>query len=68
MDREVNEIDRKNLVLKRSLISVSDKSELGPLVKKLAEKGVELLASGGTARYIKSLGLKVTPLGNNWEP
>ncbi|MEC8623973.1 MAG: bifunctional phosphoribosylaminoimidazolecarboxamide formyltransferase/IMP cyclohydrolase [Bdellovibrionota bacterium] len=62
MNREVNEIDRKNLFLKRSLISVSDKSELGPLVKKLAEKGVELIASGGTARYIRSLGLKVTPL------
>ncbi len=62
MENEVKEICQKELTLKRSLISVSDKSGLGPLVKMLADKGVELIASGGTAQYIKSLGLKVTPL------
>ena len=68
MDREVNETDRKNLVLKRSLISVSDKTNLEPLVKRLADKGVELIASGGTAHYIKSLGLRGnTSSRNHWK-
>ena len=62
MESELQELGQKKLTLKRSLISVSDKSKLGPLVKMLAKKGVEMIASGGTANYIKSLGLEVTPL------
>jgi phosphoribosylaminoimidazolecarboxamide formyltransferase/IMP cyclohydrolase len=44
----------------RALISVSDKTGLGPLVRALAARGVELISTGGTAGLIRSEGLAVT--------
>jgi phosphoribosylaminoimidazolecarboxamide formyltransferase/IMP cyclohydrolase len=44
---------------RRALVSVSDKSELGPFATGLAELGFELLSTGGTARFLKELGLPV---------
>jgi phosphoribosylaminoimidazolecarboxamide formyltransferase/IMP cyclohydrolase len=43
-------------VIKRALISVSDKSGLEDLVRTLAGFGVEIVSSGGTAKKIKELG------------
>lgn len=45
-----------------ALISVFDKSDLEPVVKKLAHMGVELISTGGTQTYLESLGLPVTPV------
>ncbi len=45
--------------VKRALISVSDKSGLEEFVKGLNELGVEILSTGGTAKLIKGLGIKV---------
>ena len=45
--------------VKRALISVSDKQGLDEFVKGLNELGVEILSTGGTAKLIKSLGIKV---------
>jgi phosphoribosylaminoimidazolecarboxamide formyltransferase/IMP cyclohydrolase len=45
--------------VKRALISVSDKSGLEEFVKGLDELGVEILSTGGTAKLISSLGIKV---------
>jgi phosphoribosylaminoimidazolecarboxamide formyltransferase / IMP cyclohydrolase len=47
------------IAVKRALISVSDKSGLEPLVKKLSSMGVEILSTGGTAKFISSLGVEV---------
>lgn len=44
------------MVVKRALISVSDKSGLEDLVKALEPYGVEIVSSGGTAKRIKELG------------
>jgi phosphoribosylaminoimidazolecarboxamide formyltransferase/IMP cyclohydrolase len=44
------------LVVKRALVSVSDKSGLEELVKALESYGVEIVSSGGTAKRIKGLG------------
>ena len=44
---------------RRALLSVSDKSGLLPLGEGLAALGFELVASGGTARALKSGGLEV---------
>jgi phosphoribosylaminoimidazolecarboxamide formyltransferase/IMP cyclohydrolase len=49
-------------VIQRALISVYDKTGLDVLARGLAELGVELVASGGTARYLETLGLEVTPV------
>ena len=43
-------------MIKRALISVSDKSDLEELVKVLDAIGVEIVSSGGTAKKIKELG------------
>ncbi|NND14661.1 MAG: bifunctional phosphoribosylaminoimidazolecarboxamide formyltransferase/IMP cyclohydrolase, partial [Acidimicrobiia bacterium] len=44
----------------RALISVYDKTGLEVLAKTLNEAGVELVSSGGTARFLRDLGYRVT--------
>jgi phosphoribosylaminoimidazolecarboxamide formyltransferase / IMP cyclohydrolase len=48
--------------MRRALISVYDKAGLDEFAAGLAELGVELVASGGTAAFISELGLAVTPV------
>ncbi|MBU4376738.1 MAG: bifunctional phosphoribosylaminoimidazolecarboxamide formyltransferase/IMP cyclohydrolase [Candidatus Omnitrophica bacterium] len=50
--------------VKRALISVSDKTGLEDLVKTLAGMGVEILSTGGTAKFIRSLGVKVAEVSD----
>ncbi len=45
--------------VKKALISVSDKSGLEEFAKGLDELGVEILSTGGTAKLISGLGIKV---------
>lgn len=47
-------------VVRRALLTVSDKSGLAEFGKGLAAAGVELLATGGTAKSLMAAGLKVT--------
>ena len=47
-------------VKKTALIAVSDKRDLEPLVTSLSNQGWEMLATGGTAKVITSLGVAVT--------
>ncbi|NYJ02582.1 phosphoribosylaminoimidazolecarboxamide formyltransferase/IMP cyclohydrolase [Nocardioides thalensis] len=46
--------------IKRALVSVFDKTGLDDLVRGLADAGVELVSTGGSAALIESLGLPVT--------
>ena len=48
--------------IQRALISVSDKTGLEELAKVLQEWGVELIASGGTAKFLTDQGFPVTPV------
>lgn len=48
--------------IKRALISVSDKTGLDTLVQALDKKKVEIISTGGTAKYIESLGIKVVKI------
>ncbi|WP_375687467.1 bifunctional phosphoribosylaminoimidazolecarboxamide formyltransferase/IMP cyclohydrolase [Pseudooceanicola sp. LIPI14-2-Ac024] len=45
--------------LRRALISVSDKTGLVELAQALAERGIDLLSTGGTAKALRDAGLKV---------
>ena len=45
--------------IKRALLSVSDKTGLLPFAKSLAELGVELISTGGTAAALRTAGLEV---------
>lgn len=47
------------MTIQRALFSVSDKSGLVPFAKKLHERGVELLSTGGTAKALRDAGLPV---------
>jgi phosphoribosylaminoimidazolecarboxamide formyltransferase / IMP cyclohydrolase len=49
-------------MIERALISVHDKTGLAELAQGLADLGVELVASGGTATAIADLGIDVVPV------
>ena len=46
-------------VIRRALLSVSDKAGLADLGRALAERGVELVSTGGTAKALREAGLAV---------
>jgi phosphoribosylaminoimidazolecarboxamide formyltransferase / IMP cyclohydrolase len=48
--------------IQRALLSVSDKTGLIPLARALAQAGVELLSTGGTAKALRDAGVKTTDL------
>lgn len=50
--------------MSRALLSVSDKSGLVPFAHGLAALGMELVASGGTARVLREAGLDVTEVAD----
>jgi len=50
-------------MVRRAVLSVSDKAGLVPLARRLAALGVELLSTGGTQRALADAGLRVTPVG-----
>jgi hypothetical protein len=50
--------------IRRALISVSDKTGLVDFAKALADRGVELLSTGGTAATLRDAGLTVTDVAD----
>ena len=48
----------------RALVSVSDKTGLEDLAKGLNEHGIEILSTGGTAKFISDLGIPVTEVAD----
>jgi len=50
--------------IKRALISVSDKNGILEFAKKLAERGVAILSTGGTEKLLKEKGVAVTPVSD----
>jgi phosphoribosylaminoimidazolecarboxamide formyltransferase/IMP cyclohydrolase len=48
--------------VRRALISVSEKSGVVEFARGLAERGVEILSTGGTARLLAEHGVPVTPV------
>ena len=48
--------------IRRALLSVSDKTGLAEFARRLSRQGVELIASGGTARALRKADLDVTDL------
>jgi phosphoribosylaminoimidazolecarboxamide formyltransferase/IMP cyclohydrolase len=51
-------------MVRRALVSVSDKTGLVPFAKRLAALGVEILSTGGTQRTLAEAGLKVVSVGD----
>jgi len=48
-----------DVTIRRALLSVSDKTGLVDLARTLADKGVELVSTGGTAKAIRDAGIAV---------
>ena len=48
-----------SITIKRALLSVSDKTGVVDLARALADRGVELVSTGGTARALRDAGLTV---------
>ncbi len=48
--------------IQRALLSVSDKSGLAEFARQLADRGIELISTGGTAAMLREAGLPVTDL------
>ena len=51
-------IENKNLI-RRALISVSDKSGIVELSKVLAENNIEIISTGGSAKTLREAGIEV---------
>ena len=47
-------------IKKYALISVYDKTGLAPFAKELKKLGFEIISSGGTAKFLRKVGVKVT--------
>ncbi|HEV7121893.1 MAG TPA: bifunctional phosphoribosylaminoimidazolecarboxamide formyltransferase/IMP cyclohydrolase, partial [Rhodanobacter sp.] len=50
--------------IRRALLSVSDKTGLVDLARRLAAKGVQLLSTGGSARALREAGIAVTEVSD----
>ena len=51
-------------MIKRALISVSDKTGIVEFAKKLEARGVEIISTGGTHKALEEAGLKVTGISD----
>ena len=50
--------------IKTALISVSDKTGVADFAQTLAEMGVKIISTGGTAKALAEAGVHVTPIEN----
>lgn len=50
--------------VKRALISVSDKADIVPLAKFLADNDVEIISTGGTAKILQKNQIKITDISD----
>ena len=55
---------RDIIVIKRALISVSDKTGLVDLAQALNQSGVEIVSTGSTAKTIRDAGIEVTDVAS----
>ncbi|HVU07453.1 MAG TPA: bifunctional phosphoribosylaminoimidazolecarboxamide formyltransferase/IMP cyclohydrolase [Verrucomicrobiae bacterium] len=51
--------------IQRALISVSDKTGLIPFAQKLAQAGIEIISTGGTAKTLRDAGLPVKDISEH---
>ncbi len=51
--------------IKRALLSVSDKTGIVDFARSLAEKGVDILSTGGTAKLLSDNGIQVTEVSEH---
>jgi len=55
-------INTRPVKVRRALISVSDKTQITELAKAFSDAGVEIVATGNTAKVIVEAGISITPI------
>lgn len=55
-------MEQNTIKIRRALMSVSDKGGLADFAQALAGLGVEIISTGGTARYLKERGVPIVPV------
>ncbi|MFN3535606.1 MAG: bifunctional phosphoribosylaminoimidazolecarboxamide formyltransferase/IMP cyclohydrolase, partial [Desulfatiglandales bacterium] len=50
--------------INRAIVSVTDKSGLGEFGKSLMEMGVQIISTGGTAKFLKSEGVNIIDISD----
>lgn len=60
----MSEYFEEKRTIRRALISVYYKDGLEPIIRELANLGVEIISTGGTYDFIRSLGVEATPVEN----
>ena len=53
-----------DIKIKTALISVSDKSGLDLVIKKLHQEKIKLISTGGTAQFIRDMNIPVTDVSD----
>lgn len=56
--------NRKRTVIKRALLSVSDKTDIVELARFLASLDIEILSTSGTARILQEAGIQITEISD----
>lgn len=57
-------MNREPVTISRALISVSDKAGLMPLAQLLADRGIHIISTGGTAKLLRSHQIPVTAVSD----
>lgn len=57
-------MSEKQVKITRALLSVSNKTGIEDLARKLVSYGVQIISSGGTAKHLTGAGIAVTPIEN----
>ena len=64
VNKKENRLFTDKVEIKRALISVTDKSEIEILAKHLTENKIEILSTGGTAKFLKENSIPVTEVSD----
>jgi phosphoribosylaminoimidazolecarboxamide formyltransferase/IMP cyclohydrolase len=58
------QLNNENVKINRALISVFDKTGLDKLAKEFVSRGIEIISTGGSAKYLRDKNIKVTDVSD----
>ena len=58
------QLNNENVKINRALISVFDKTGLDKLAKEFVSRGIEIISTGGSAKFLRDKNIKVTDVSD----
>ena len=58
------QLNNENVKIKRALISVFDKTDLDKLAEEFVSRGIEIISTGGSAKFLRDKNIKVTDVSD----